>query len=236
MPSTLRGLIGQSFRSSAAEKASVPSAAHQQPRQVAAPGGARGRRQRIEVVAADPAKLVREARGDLLGLPRAERAQPLASVRRCRPAHRRRDCPAARRTEAAAIGQHRVDAQHVVRHQPVADRLAAAGIVARHAADGAARRSRDRPGRTPVLLQRGVQRAEHDAGLDRRCRAAGSTASTPRRSSCSRSPARGSPSGRIGWSRRRAAGPGTPSSRRSPWPPRHRRSSRGTSTPTGSIW
>ena len=68
-----------------------------------------------------------------------------------------------------AVGQDRVDRAHVVGHQPVADRLRAAGIVARHAADRAARvcRGIDRE-EQPVLAQRGVQMAQHQAGLHQR--------------------------------------------------------------------
>ena len=50
---------------------------HQQPRQVLLPGEARDRRQHVDVVAADAAKLRGEARGDLLRLGGTERAQPL---------------------------------------------------------------------------------------------------------------------------------------------------------------
>ena len=44
--------------------------------------------------------------------------------------------------EARAVGQNRVDGRDIVGHQTVTDRLAAAGIVGRHAADGAARMRR----------------------------------------------------------------------------------------------
>ena len=77
MPSTFRGLIGCSFSSIAAEKASVPSDPTSSRARLSRPGGARGRRQHVDVVAADAAQLARKARGDLLGLGRAERAQAL---------------------------------------------------------------------------------------------------------------------------------------------------------------
>src|SRR3569833_2270706 len=44
------------------------------------PSASRGRVQRSEVVAADAAELLGEAGGDLLGLPRADRAQALDQV------------------------------------------------------------------------------------------------------------------------------------------------------------
>jgi hypothetical protein len=56
-----------------------------------------------------------------------------------------------------------------VDHVAVADRARAATVVARHAADGGARRRRwiDREEQA-VRREDGVQLIEHDAGLDRR--------------------------------------------------------------------
>ena len=75
-----------------------------------------------------------------------------------------------RRAEARAraVGQDGVDRGDVVHHVAVADRAAAAGIVAGHAAQGALRRGRD-VDRIPeaVRLQPGIELVEHDARLDR---------------------------------------------------------------------
>jgi len=66
-----------------------------------------------------------------------------------------------------AIGQHGVDGDHIVPHGAVAERAAAAGIVARHAADGCPGRRRD-VDREPqaVGLQGAVEVVEHESGLD----------------------------------------------------------------------
>ena len=77
MPSTLRGLIGCSVSSSAAENASVPSDPTSSRARFSRPAGARRGRQHVDVVAADAAKLVGEACGDFLRLRGAERAQAL---------------------------------------------------------------------------------------------------------------------------------------------------------------
>ena len=62
---------------------------------------------------------------------------------------RRKVVPDLAEAGLAAVGQDRIDGQHVVAHDAVADRARAAGVVAGHAADGgAARRSRRRPGTT----------------------------------------------------------------------------------------
>ena len=66
---------------------------NEQSRQVFGAGGARLRRQHVDVVAADAAKLAREARGDFLGLGRAEQCAGAGQGRRCLPAPRRRGCP-----------------------------------------------------------------------------------------------------------------------------------------------
>ncbi len=139
----------------------------QQPRQVLLPGEARDRRQHLDVVAADAAKLRGKAGGDLLRLRRAERAQPLDQFG---DAGRNVGADIVRQQAELvlrAVGQDGVDRAHIVGHQPVADGLRAAGVVARHAADGAARvrRGIDRK-EQPVLPQRGVQLAQHEAGFD----------------------------------------------------------------------
>ncbi len=67
----------------------------------------------------------------------------------------------------AAVGQQRVDREHVLARVAVAQRARAAGIVADHAADGGARGGRD-VDRKPqaVRLEPAVELVEHDAGLD----------------------------------------------------------------------
>ena len=169
MPSALRGLIGQSLRSSAAEKASVPSLPTSSRARLPRPAAQRRRRQRIQVVAADAAELRGEARRDLLRLPRAERTQALDQLGS---AGRHVGTEVVRqvgKAEARSVRQQRVDGGDVVRHQPVADRLRAAGIVAGHAADGAARPGGRVDGEEqPLRLQRLVQGAERDARLHRR--------------------------------------------------------------------
>ena len=141
--------------------------ADQQPGRVVTPGRGRRRRQRIDIVAADPAQHFWKTGGDLHCQVLAERLQPgrqLADDLR-----RRRGLPGPIGTEAEtrAVGEDRVDRRDIVGHQPVADRLAAAGIVGRHAADGAAgmRRRIDRKEQA-MRLQGGVEMAEHDARLD----------------------------------------------------------------------
>ena len=101
MPSILRGLIGVQLQFQRGGEGERALRSHQQPRQIVASGGARGRGQRVDVVAADAAKLAREAGGDFLGLGGAQRAQPLHEIGDARRACRRRGCRAARRTDAA---------------------------------------------------------------------------------------------------------------------------------------
>ena len=66
-----------------------------------------------------------------------------------------------------AVGEHRVDREHVVAHRAVAKRSAAAGIVARHAADRRARGGGDVDREPqPLRLQPPIELVEHDPGLD----------------------------------------------------------------------
>ena len=124
--------------------------------------------QRIEIVAADAALHLREARRDFVGFARADREQ-IAGERE----HRRMtaEIPPDRATPdpnfAPAIGEDRIDRNDVFARVAVAQRARAAGIVAGHAADGGARRGRDID-RKPqaVRFQRAVEIVEHDAGLD----------------------------------------------------------------------
>ncbi len=69
--------------------------------------------------------------------------------------------------DLAAVGEDGVDGQHVVGHDPVAQRAAAGAVVAGHAADGGAARRRGIDGEMQaVRLEELVQVVEHDARLD----------------------------------------------------------------------
>src|SRR5579862_2672308 len=122
--------------------------------------------QRIEIVAADTALNLGEARGDFVLLALADRQQVFGQ----RPQDRRNIVDvAADRAEVAerAVGEDRLDGDDVVARGAVTHRAAAAGIVAGHAADGGARRRRD-VDRKPeaVAFKLPVEVVEHDAGLD----------------------------------------------------------------------
>ena len=66
-----------------------------------------------------------------------------------------------------AVGQRRIHRQRVVAHGAVAQRTAAAGIVAGHAADGGAGGGGDVDRKPqPVLFELAVEIVEHDAGFD----------------------------------------------------------------------
>ena len=77
MPTILRGRIGCSCNSSAAEKASVPSLPTSSRARFSRPLAAGARGQHLDIVAPDPAQLVGEAGGDLVGLGRTQGAQAL---------------------------------------------------------------------------------------------------------------------------------------------------------------
>ena len=66
-----------------------------------------------------------------------------------------------------AVGQHRVDREHVLARVAVAQRARAARIVGRHAADGGARGSRDVDRKPQTMrLELPIEIIEHNAGLD----------------------------------------------------------------------
>ena len=123
--------------------------------------------QRVDVVAAHPAMHLGEARFDFIGLAGADRQKFLRQR-----AQRRIDIRQVRRNIAkmmgAAIGQHRVDSQHIGAHGAVADGTATTAIVGGHAADGGTRRGGniDRKPQA-VRLQLAVEIIQHDAGLHR---------------------------------------------------------------------
>ena len=210
---------------------------HQQPSQIFLTGEPRDRRQHFDVIAADAAKLRGKARGDLLCFRRAQRPEPLDQLGDAA-GHVGADIV---RQQAElvlrAIGQDRVDRAHVVCHQPVAYRLRAAGVVAGHATDRAAgmRRGIDRE-KQAVLTQRGIQMTQHQPRFDqRRPRIADRHAGCGADVSSSLSPGRGSPSGRTGWCRRRAAAPARPPRARSTSAAATSPISSGTITPIGST-
>ena len=126
-----------------------------------------GRRNCVDVVAADPAQQLRNARRDLRRFPFRQAAHLLhqGQVFR-RPLESRQIAGPSAKTDRAAVRQHRVDGRHVVHHVAVSDRAGAAAVVARHAADrrAAGCRDVDREEQS-VRLERPVQRVEHDARL-----------------------------------------------------------------------
>ena len=158
--------------------------AHQQPRQIVPSGGAGGRRQRVDVVAADAAKLLRETARRSPPPPRAPSARS-RWISSAMPAGTSAPRLSRQQTETVlrAIRQDRVDRPHVVRHQPVADRLRAAGVVARHAADGAARvrRGIDREEQAVLRAAPSFRCPSTRPGSTSAVRASGSTCSTRRR-------------------------------------------------------
>ena len=147
-------------------------AADQQVRVVdAAVGGVRPLALRIEhvdVVAADAAQHVRHACArSRRARARRSRAAPRRARARAARARRPSSLSGPKRADGA-VGEHRVDRLDVVHHVAVRDRARAAGVVARHAAQRRLRRRAD-VDREPhaVRPQPGVERIEHDAGLDR---------------------------------------------------------------------
>ena len=101
--------------------------------------------QRVDVVAADAALHLRKARGDLVGLARAEREQVAGqrSQRRIRRQIADRSAPTGPKCAALPSASSASIDEHVVARVAVAQRARAAGIVAGHAADGGARGGRD---------------------------------------------------------------------------------------------
>ncbi len=140
---------------------------HQQPGHVPAAGCPRGRRQCVDVIAADTAQLARKPGGDFLGFGGAQPVQALHEINDAGRhvaagivGHRAKTVP-------RAVCQDGIDGHHIVGHQAIADRLRAAGIVARHTTDGAAgmRARIDREEQTK-RAQGGVQVAQYQPRLD----------------------------------------------------------------------
>ena len=126
------------------------------------------RHQRIEIVAADAALHFWKSFGDLGRLALAE-IEHVAKQRKpaLRGIHPRQIARHLAEMQERAVGQRRIHRQRVVAHGAVAQRTAAAGIVAGHAADGGARGGGDVDRKPqPVLFELPVEVVEHDAGLD----------------------------------------------------------------------
>ena len=146
-----------------------PLRSHQQACQVCPSGCPSRRSQAVDIVAANPTQLLGEACGDFLRLGGAQGAQALDQIgdmgwHAMAEIIRHRAEPMAR-----AIGQDRIDRGHVVGHQSVADRLRPAGVVARHATDGAPRMGGRIDREEQLVGTHGVvQMPQHKAGFDQR--------------------------------------------------------------------
>ena len=105
-----------------------PLGAHQQPRQIPPPARPGSRRQRIDVIPPDAPQLLRDARRNLLRLPPPQRQHPLHQPLGPHPFAKPGPRP---------IRQHRIDRRHIIRHQPITDRLRPARIIPRHSPDRA---------------------------------------------------------------------------------------------------
>ena len=133
--------------------------------------GALGRaagHQGIDVVAADPAHQVGEGLADVVALAPAD-IQKLGDHVLLRGVQLGRGLVVRHFAEAhgAAVHGYGVDGAHVVAHGAVDDGARAAGVVARHAAQGGARRGRDVDGKPQAVgLEIGVQVIEHQTRFD----------------------------------------------------------------------
>ncbi len=125
-------------------------------------------RERIEIVAADPALHFRKARRDLVGFAQTDGEQILGE--RAQLFVRRGVLQAGAdgaEMRLHSVGEDRVDREDIVAGHAIAQRARPAGIVAGHAADGGARGRRDVDRKPqPVTLELAIEVVEHDAGLD----------------------------------------------------------------------
>ena len=142
-----------------------PLRAHQQMRHVV---GGVARHQRIEIVAADAALHFRKFLGDFGRFPFAESQhvgkQIEAVVARIQPGEIARHLT---EMKHRAVGKGCVHRQRVIAHGAVAQRAAAAGIVAGHAADGGARRGGDIDRKPQAMFSElPVEVIQHDSRLD----------------------------------------------------------------------
>ena len=124
--------------------------------------------QGIEIVAADPPLHLRVYRLDLVAVGIRQSEHASGEVFRPRAASDgARHVAGEPEAEGGAIVEQRLQGEHVVAHLAVAERAGAAGIVAGHAADGAAGRGRGLDREEPAVgFQPGVEAFQHMAGLD----------------------------------------------------------------------
>ena len=145
-------------------KGQGPFGPHQQPRQATAPCRPRRRCQRFDIITTNTPKLFGETRGDLLSLPRTQSAQALDQISNAARHLSAQIIGQIAKAEPRPIRQQRINRQHIIGHQPVADGFGPAGIIPRHPANGAAL-----PGgrvhrvKQPMRLQRLIQGAQGDA-------------------------------------------------------------------------
>ncbi len=127
------------------------------------------RHQRIEIVAADPALHLREFFRDLGGLARAEIEHVAKQVHAAIAGiHLRQIARHLTEMQQGAVGKRRVDRNRVIAHGAVAQRTAATGIVAGHAADGGARGGGNVDRKPQAMLpELAVEVVEHDPRFDR---------------------------------------------------------------------
>ena len=126
------------------------------------------RRERVDIIAADPARHVRETGADLLGLAGAELQQAAGEGGKALLVRGQRRRPLdGREARLAAVRHQRVDGLEIVAHHAVADRARAAAIIRRHAPERRPRAGRD-VDRKPQAgdFERAVQLVEHQARLD----------------------------------------------------------------------
>ena len=147
-------------------KGQGPFGPHQQPRQIATPRRPRGRRQCFDIIPTHAAELFGETRGDLLSLPRTKRPQALDQISNAARYFGAQIIRQIAKAEPRPIRQQRINRQHIIGHQPVADGFRSAGIIRCHAANGAAL-----PGgrvhrvENAMGLQRVIQGAQGNAGF-----------------------------------------------------------------------
>ena len=121
--------------------------------------------QRIEVVAADLAQQLGDAKRDLLGVVGVEGAHRLRQLRepsglRCQIVGELAE------DDARSVREHGLHFEHVVDHDAVLDRSGAGGVVAGHSADRGICGGGDVDGEVPAsAFQLPVQLVENDSGL-----------------------------------------------------------------------
>ena len=99
--------------------------------------------ERVEIVAADAALHLGKARRDFVGFARADGEQVFAQAAAAATPTSDRSSPMRPKCASVPSASTASIDEHIVAHGAVAQRAAAAGIVAGHAADGGARGGRD---------------------------------------------------------------------------------------------